>query len=218
MPFSSTAVDKLEALGALDEYAEADELELNHRLEDISLPRKNEAEESLSQQVLYPPKGVEQREINKLLIEETKASLAESRFQRAPSPLEAAEPREFWNQVGEKKSRLGLDTDNNENIYTTGIDKDDAKARNREDVAAEIIALQEEPVSDPNPSEPETQTSGEWGSESTQAMSWEVCSLPLDQEVLSVASGNSVRSEGGATKAKSSLSRRRMSLFRETGI
>lgn len=157
MPFSSTAVDKLEALRALDS----------------------------------PHDGVEQQETIKPLIEKTKASLAESRFQRAPSPLEATEPRECWNQVGEKKSRSDLDTDINENIYTTGIDKDDAEARNREDVAAEIIALQDEPVSDPTPSEPETQTSGEWGSQSTQAMSWEVRSLPLNQETSSVASGNS---------------------------
>lgn len=106
MPFSSTAVDKLEGFGALDKYDEAEELELDHRLEDISLPRTKEAEESLSQQVPYPPKGVEQREINKLLIEETKASLAESRVQRGPSPLEAAEPREFWSRIGEKKFRL----------------------------------------------------------------------------------------------------------------
>ncbi len=90
MPFSSTAVDKPEALSALGS----------------------------------PRDGVQQREAIKLFIEKTKTSLAKSQFQIASRALEAAEPTECWNQVGEKKFRSGLETDNNENIYTTGIDKD----------------------------------------------------------------------------------------------
>jgi hypothetical protein len=88
----------------------------------------------------------EQREINKLLIEGTKANSTESPFQRAPSPLTEAGGREFWGKVSEKDFGLRLKTDCNENIYTIRLrnEKDDRKG---EGVAAETIATEEEQVS-----------------------------------------------------------------------
>jgi hypothetical protein len=182
MSSSSTAVDKLEALGAPDE---AKEPEPDHRPEDNSPLRTKEAHESfvlsgsaLLQSIRYIQPRIDlNREKKRVKVAQT-----ESLSQRA-ARLRLESVR--------RKSRLGLETDNSEKIYTPRIDKDNAEVKKREAVAVEIIAIQEEPVSDSTPSEPETQTSEEWGSQASQATSWDLHSLPLDQETSSVSSGNS---------------------------